>query len=122
MPKDLPGAESHKARKIHQEDKNNSMGSSSRRKLSIEDAPVTLRVIEGGIRNELPAWLNANIVSAIQQLKEASRGTSRGVDNVQILLNVIECKFQLTTVAHRGGRTAAMHRGGRSRTWAVAMV
>ena len=78
-------------------------GPSSRRKLSIEDVPDTLRVIECGMINELPAWLNAKIVSAIQQLKEEIHGTSHGVGNVQILLNVIEArKLQLATVAHQG--------------------
>ena len=62
-------------------------------------------VMEGGAINELPAWLNTNIVSAIQQLDEACHGTSHGVDSVQILLNVIEaCKPQLAIVAHQGGK------------------
>ena len=103
MPKDLAGAESQKSRRRQHEDKNNPTVSSSRRKLSTDDVPDTLRVIEGRPMNDLPAWLNTNIISAIQQLEEASRGTSRGVDNVQILLNAIaECKLQLITVAHQG--------------------
>ena len=85
--------------------KNNPTGPSSRRKLSIGDAPDTLRVTEGGLMNEFPDWLNTNIISSIHQLKEASRGTSRGAENVQILLNVIECKPQLATVAHQGGES-----------------
>ena len=89
MPKDFPDTESQKERKRQREDKNNSMVSSSRRKLSIGDIADTLWVIEGGAINELPAWLNTNRVSVIQQLREASRGTSRGVDNVQILLHAI---------------------------------
>ena len=75
------------------------MVSSSRMKLSLGDIPDTLGFIEGEITNELSAWLNTDIVIAIQQLKEASHGTSHGVDNVQILLNVIEeCKLQLAAV------------------------
>ena len=103
MPKDLSCAESQKARKRQREDKNNTMGSSSRGKLSIEAVPDTLRVIEGELLNVLPAWLNSNIISGIHQLKEASHGASPGVDNVQILLNVIEQrKLQLATVANQG--------------------
>ena len=103
MPKDSPRAESQKARERQHEDKNNPTGPSSRRKVSDEGVPDTLRVIEGGMIDELPAWLNANIVSAVQKLKEASRGTSHGVDNVQILLNVIdERKLQLATSAKQG--------------------
>ena len=54
--------------------------------------------------NELPVWLNTNIVCVIQQLEESSFGKSLGVCNVQILLNVIDGrKLQLATVSHQGG-------------------
>ena len=60
--------------------------------------------VEGELMNELQTWLNDSVVRTIQQLKEASRGTSHGDDNVQILLNVPDgCKLKLTTVAHQVG-------------------
>ena len=71
------------------------MGSSPSRKLPIEDAPETKRVMEGEMINELPDRLNTNITTVILQLEEASHGTSHGVYNVQILLNLIEgCNLQ----------------------------
>ena len=79
MPKDLLYTESQKSRKRQQEGENNPTASSSRRKLTIEDAPGTLRVLEGELMNELPDWLNTNVISSLQQLKEASLGTSHGV-------------------------------------------
>ena len=103
MPIDLSDTESQKQRKSQHEDKNNPMGLSPRRKLSIEDVPDTLMVAEGGLMNEFPAWLNNNIIRAVQQLEEASRWTSRGVGDVQILLNAIaERKLKLVTVPHKG--------------------
>ena len=103
MPKDTSAAESQ-ARKRQHEGKSNSTASSPRRKLSIEDVPETLRGVEGGLLNELQTWLNTSVVRTIQQLEEAGHGTSRGDENVQIILNVLdECTLKLTTVAHRGG-------------------
>ena len=72
MPKDLSETEAQKSRKRHKEDKNNPAGPSSRGKSSIEDVTDTLRVIEDGLMGELPAWLNTNVISFIQQLEEAS--------------------------------------------------
>ena len=53
--------------------------------------------------NELQTWFDTSVVRTIQQLKESSRGASRGDDNVQILLNVLDGrKPKSTTVAHQG--------------------
>ena len=46
---------------------------SKRRKLSIEAAPSVIRGVAGRKFCEFPAWLGNAVLSAIQQLKEASR-------------------------------------------------
>ena len=82
---------------------NSPTGSSSRRKLPIEDGPATLMDVEGGLMEELQTWLNTSLVRTVQQLGETSRGLIHGDDNVQILLNVLDgCKLKLTTVARQG--------------------
>lgn len=78
------------------------MGSVSRRKLSIEDAPETIRGVEGELMGQVKIRLNNTVVRTIQQLEGASRA-SRGEGDVQILLNVLEeCKLKSTTVEHQG--------------------
>ena len=66
------GAESQKQRQRRIESQFNPIRP-SRRKLSIEDVPSAIRVIEGRTLNELPGWLGDEIVNVIQQLKEESR-------------------------------------------------
>ena len=68
---------------------------STRRKLSIEDDPDAIRVIEGRTLSELPVRLENRVVSSTQQLGETSYAKGRAVDNVQILLETIgACKLK----------------------------
>ena len=116
MTKDTSYTESQKLGKRQREDKHNPTGPSSRRKLSIEDVPETLRDVEGGILNELQTWRNTSAVRTIQQAGEASRGKSHGDGNVLILLNVLDGrKLKLTTVAHRGEENPQLRNEGRDR-------
>ena len=104
MPKEKEesGTESQKQRRRKIEDQSNPIGP-NRRKLSIEDVPEAIRVIDGRTLSELPGWLYNSIVSAIQQLNETSHANGHTVDNVQILLEVIdECKLKLAKVANGG--------------------
>ena len=49
---------------------------------------------------QIQIWPNSNIVNPIQQLGDA---TSQGVDNAQILLDLLaECNRKLTSLARRG--------------------
>lgn len=91
MQKEEPDAESQKQRERLYVGQNNPTGS-RRRKLPSGVAPDTLRVLRGGALNEFPGRLNSNIISAIQQLREASREKSHIVYNFQTLLNLIERK------------------------------
>ena len=81
----------------------NPTGSVSSRKLSIEDAPETIRDVEGELMGQVQIRLNNSVVRTIQQLKDASQA-NHGEGNVRILLNVLEeGKLKLTTVAHQVG-------------------
>ena len=102
MQKSPSGTESQKDRK-RQLAESNPMWSSTGRKLPIEDFPETLKVVDGGLTNELQTWLNTRILGTVRQWEEASLGAIRGDGNVRILLNAIdECKPKSTTVSHNG--------------------
>ena len=72
MPKDTSGAESQKARKRQNMDKNNTMGSSTGRKLSIDDAHGNIRDVAGALMGKIQISPNNSIINTIRQLGDAA--------------------------------------------------
>ena len=98
MPKDAPDAESQKTRKRLHMDNNNPMGSSTRRKLSIDDVPGNIRDVAGAQMDQIQIWPNSSIVTTMQQLEDDA---SQGVGDVQILLGLIGERNPRTTTLAR---------------------
>ena len=69
-------------------------------KLSIEDVPENISDVAGAQIDQIQICPNRNIVNNTQQLGDA---TSQGVDNAQILLDLLaECNKMLTEVVRQG--------------------
>ena len=83
-------------------DNNNPTGSSTRRKLSIEDVPENIRDVAGAQMDQIQIRPNNNIANTIHQLNDA---TSQGVGNAQFLDLLAEGNQKLTTVARQGIET-----------------
>ena len=100
MPKDRSDTEAQPRRKRYHMDRNNPMGSPTRRKLSIGDVPGNIRDLAGVQMGHIQIWPNTSIVNTIQQLKDAA---SQGVGNVQILLDLLDGRNQkMAKVARQG--------------------
>ena len=75
----------------------------AKKRMLLEDAPVTLREVEGRKIMEIPCLLDSHVVRIIQQLKQASHEKDGSNDNVQILDQLASAyKNQLVALAKAG--------------------